>query len=69
MSPEIIRNKDVSFSTDLWSLGVRIYELMTRVYPFSDVDSIKESTPPLINGQYSDQLKNRVFQMLSKKLH
>lgn len=34
MSPEICDNKDYSFKTDIWSLGVILYELCALKPPF-----------------------------------
>jgi NIMA (never in mitosis gene a)-related kinase len=34
MSPEICENKDYSFKTDIWSLGVILYELCALKPPF-----------------------------------
>lgn len=34
LSPEIIESKDYSFKTDIWSLGIILYELCALKPPF-----------------------------------
>lgn len=53
MSPEqITRDPDISFSTDIYSLGSVLYELLTGQTPFESdmtyelIDMVKEATPP-----------------------
>eukprot|EP00122_Pirum_gemmata_P014175 Pgem_evm1s13212 len=38
MSPESIRCKNVSFSTDIWSLGCTVIEMLTTFPPFHDLN-------------------------------
>lgn len=34
VSPEILQKKQVTYSTDLWSLGIMIYQFFTGLTPF-----------------------------------
>lgn len=37
VAPEIINNEETTFSADLWSLGVIIYQLYTGKTPFKGI--------------------------------
>jgi len=39
MSPERVLGEDYSFSADIWSLGLCVYELASGVYPYGSVAS------------------------------
>lgn len=71
LSPEIIQNKPYSFKSDIWSLGVLLYELSALKPPF-DGNSIHQLSLNIVRGsyapvanQYSRDLKNLIGQMLS----
>ncbi len=51
MSPEICQSKPYSFSTDVWSLGVCLYEMCVQRRPFLG-DNDNEITENIIRGRY-----------------
>ncbi|KAG2482829.1 hypothetical protein HYH03_018266 [Edaphochlamys debaryana] len=59
MSPELLSNQKYSYETDIWSLGVVMYELTTLKPPFNAfnlaglVAKIKRAAPPPIPSCYS----------------
>lgn len=70
LSPEIIERKKYNFQSDIWSLGVLLYELCALKPPFDGpnlhflgMKIIKGVYPP-ISSHYSRELKNLVTQML-----
>ena len=71
LSPEIIDNKPYNFKSDIWSLGVILYELCALKPPF-DAESLPKLAMRIVRGtynplptQYSRDLKNLVSMMLS----
>lgn len=52
LSPEIIEQKAYSFKTDIWSLGVILYELCALKPPFN-ADSLHFLALKIVKGSYS----------------
>ena len=51
LSPEIIKNQPYSFSSDIWSLGVLLYELCALKPPF-DARSIHQLGLNIVSGRF-----------------
>ncbi len=73
MSPEQLSGKGVDARTDVWSLGVIAYELLTNRLPFesdnpaSTITAILQSAPAEMEG-VSPDLHSIVFRALSKSV-
>eukprot|EP00435_Cladocopium_sp_Y103_P049966 s111_g15.t1 len=75
LSPEIIKDRPYNFTSDVWSLGVVLYEMSTLKHPF-DADSLvllaskilKDQYPPP-DSSYSPELLSLIKAMLCKDAH
>jgi len=73
LSPEIIEDRPYNFKSDIWSLGVVLYEMTTLKHPF-DADSLvilaskilKDQYPPP-DSSYSPDLVSLIRSMLCKE--
>lgn len=70
LSPEIIQNKPYSYESDIWSLGIVLYEMCALKPPFDATNlsalalKIIKGVFPQIPSHYSKQLKLLVDQLL-----
>merc|ERR1719453_515596 len=75
LSPEIIEDRPYNYKSDVWSLGVVLYESVTLKHPF-DADSLvilaskilRDQYPPP-DAMYSADLAALIKSMLSKDAH
>ena len=72
MSPEIYKNQDYGRATDIWSLGVILYQLCTLNYPFeaNSIPAIQNkiltTQPPPIPDNYGKNMNNLLKSLLEK---
>ena len=52
LSPEIVQSQPYSFSTDVWSMGVILYELTCQKPPF-DAPSLHFLAMKIVRGAYN----------------
>merc|ERR1712187_1010767 len=72
LSPEIIQDKPYNFKSDVWSVGVVLYEMATLKHPF-DAESLVILAGKILKDQvpepdemYSAELKALIRSMLCK---
>jgi len=71
-APEMINNQPYALPSDIWSLGICLYECLATHLPFkgeSDVDLVKSITsedPPPLPDHYSQDVRGLVRWMLQK---
>lgn len=79
MSPERLEGKPYSYSSDVWSLGILIFECVSGKYPFQKEDGskpvssfwelltyINKSLPDLPSDEYSSEIRDFIGKCLNK---
>eukprot|EP00928_Gymnodinium_smaydae_P080996 TRINITY_DN64582_c0_g1_i1.p1 TRINITY_DN64582_c0_g1~~TRINITY_DN64582_c0_g1_i1.p1 ORF type:complete len:494 (+),score=129.09 TRINITY_DN64582_c0_g1_i1:54-1535(+) len=72
LSPEIINQDRYSYATDVWSLGVMMYELTMLEPPFKGTNicqvafKIVSAVPQPIDASFSEALRGMIGQLLDK---
>lgn len=67
MAPELIRGGGASLESDIYSLGILIYELVTQVLYFSDIPFLSQVEDMVLAGERPDisKLDNRLAKLIS----
>jgi len=74
MSPERCLGQDYSLASDIWSVGMVIYELATGKYPFADISTFpvlfehlcEKPEPRLDPGEFPPELCDFVASCLTR---
>ncbi len=73
MSPESCQSQPYTAKSDVWSLGIILYELCTLKHAFSADNLlglvfkiVQEKHPPLPTDRYSKDLNDLIDQLLQK---
>ncbi len=80
MAPEIVRRGPPTVATDLYAVGVVLYEMLTRHNPFAAVDgdsyrtmeahtSVRPPSPEQLNPDTPPELAAIVMKLLAKRSH
>ena len=70
LSPEIIKNKPYNFKSDIWSLGIILYEMCALKPPFNGANihmlamQIVRGAVPQLPATFSYELRGLVQKML-----
>ena len=74
LSPEIIEGKPYDYSTDIWDLGVILYEMIELKHPFMTLNPTKMfwniinvNYNPIEDSQYQQELIDLVPKFLQKE--
>ncbi len=54
LSPEIIKEQSYDYKSDIWNLGIILYELTQLKHPFEDNKSIEKKINNILKGKYFD---------------
>lgn len=65
LSPEILKSREYSYKSDMWALGVVLYELCTFKKPFKNKKEILEKELPDVEG-YADYIKEVINGLLTR---
>ena len=58
MSPELISGKEYSYSCDIWSLGIILYELCLLKNPLTHIDNLEQLVNAIVNEDLTKLDKN-----------
>ena len=66
MSPERLAGEAYGRSSDMWALGLILYEMLTKQMPFDDLNQIINKDPNPLPEWTSEGAKQLIHQLLHK---
>ena len=70
MAPELLQNQKYNIKSDIWSLGIIMYEIVMKNHPFKSNNitdlmyKINNNKPILTNSNFSDECKELISDLL-----
>ena len=70
MAPEILNNQKYNIKSDIWSLGIIMYEMVMKNHPFKTnnmkdlIEKINNKKPIIVNVNVSENCKNLIYKLL-----
>lgn len=67
LCPEILKNEDIHMNSDLWNMGILLYELLTKTSPF-EKETKEETIKSIIECKYKQAENNESYNEIISKL-
>ena len=70
MAPELLQNQKYNIKSDIWSLGIIMYEIVMKNHPFKSnnitdlMNKINNNKPILTNSNFSSECKELITSLL-----
>ena len=66
MSPERLSGDLYGRSSDMWALGLILYEMLTKTLPFDDLNQIMNNNPKPLPVWVNAEMKQLIYELLHK---
>ena len=66
MSPEQHREEDYGASSDVWAIGVILFEMFAGYHPFKTLKDLKKNPPQELPGWVPQDVKELILNLLDK---
>ena len=66
MSPERLSGDQHGQSSDMWAVGLILYEMLTKTLPFDDLNQIMNNNPKPLPVWVNAEMKQLIYELLHK---